>query len=303
MDTNVFSSDVLSVVVPVYNSEKYIITALDSIKNQSYRNIDVIIVDGSTDKTTDIINEFIKYDARFKLYRVNNMGPGFARNYGLGKATGAYVTFMDHDDRVLSDWLQELHRVITENDVDIALCSGFYNSYHDGTVETFQTEVSGGMYVLSDKLKKRLYHGWIAPWFKLMSLDFIKKHGLKFSLNNDFDDVLFHFMAIYFADRIAFCDKILYYHRIHEKSVTSNASENGDMYFYHFKTAYDMLTCGCDIQLIKMFMHFMKTYAANVTSKEKYLSLCAKISSLLARQDIDRAREIARLAVDSMGSR
>jgi Glycosyltransferases involved in cell wall biogenesis len=298
MDKNLFPYDLISVVIPVYNSEKYVISALDSLKNQTYKNFEAIIVDGSTDSTTELITEYIKTDSRFFLHKIQNNGPGFARNYGITKSSGVYVAFMDHDDVVHRDWLSALHRVIVENDVDIALCSGFYNIYSDNSVETFQTEVSCGLYVLNENLKKRLCHGWIAPWFKLMSLEFIKKHAIKFSLDNAFDDVLFHFMAIHYAEKIAFSDKILYYHRVHEKSVTNTASENGDMYFYHFKTVYDMLSSGCDADIIKLFLHFMKMYAAKVTSKEKYISLHEKIRSLVAHGEMNKAKDIAKLAVD-----
>lgn len=298
MDNCLFSRDLISVVVPVYNSEEYIIQALESLKKQSYENFEVLIVDGSTDNTPNIIDTNIQDDDRFHVYRVINNGPGFARNYGISRASGSYITFMDHDDIVHRDWLFELYSLIISTRVDIVFCSGFYNIYKDDSVETFQTEVSRGVYLLNKKLKMRLSHGWIAPWLKMTSLKFIKNHNIQFSLDNAFDDVLFHFMSIHFASTVAFCDKPLYYHRIHNGSVTSIALVSGNMFFYHFKTLYDMLNDGCDAQLINMFMRFIKYYRGKVASREKYQAIYTNISLLLADGNTERAKDIAMLGIE-----
>ena len=178
-------------------------------------------------------------------------------------------------------------------------------------VEEFQTEVHDGIYLVNSDLRVRLSNGWVAPWFKMMSLEFVRSHNILFSLDNKFDDVLFHFMAIQAANSIAFCKKSMYYHRVHEGCVTSNALENGDMYFYHFKTVYDALLCGANPSFIKLLLNFVKRYSSNVKSKEKFCAIYAKIVSLFAAGKIDRAIEVAMVGVAhakqkrwiSMGSR
>lgn len=150
---------------------------------------------------------------------------------------------MDHDDFVHEDWLLGLYSVITKNNVDIALNSGFYNVYSDVDVEEFQTGVHDGIYLVNSDLRVRLSNGWIAPWFKMMSLEFVRSHNILFSLDNKFDDVLFYFMAIQAANSIAFCKKSMYFHRVHEGCVTSNALENGDMYFFTILRRYTMRCC------------------------------------------------------------
>ena len=290
--------ELISIVVPVYNSEMYIIRVLDSLRKQSYENFEVIIVDGSTDNTGEIIDGYINGDSRFVYYSVANQGPGFARNYGICRASGVFITFMDHDDFVHEDWLLELYNVISEYKVDIALNSGFYNVYSDDSVEKFQTEVCSGVYLLNHDIRVRMSHGWIAPWFKLISLDFIKEHSITFSLCNKFDDVLFHFRAIHYAASVAFSDKLMYYHRMHRRCVTSSALENRDMYFYHFKTLYDILDKNESMQLAKTFLPFMKNYTTRVASKEKYFALYNKIVISIADENIDRAKTIAALGVE-----
>ena len=84
---------------------------------------------------------------------------------------------------------------------------------------------------------------------------------------------------------------------MHEGCVTSNALENGDMYFYHFKTVYDALLCGANPSFIKLLLNFVKRYSSNVKSKEKYCAICVKITSLFAIGKIDRAIEVAMIGV------
>lgn len=84
-------------------------------------------------------------------------------------------------------------------------------------------------------------------------------------------------IVIQAANSIAFCKKSMYYHRVHEGCVTSNALENGDMYFYHFKTVYDALLCGANPSFIKLLLNFVKRYSSNVKSKEKFCAIYAKL--------------------------
>ena len=107
--------DLITVIIPAYNSGEYIKFALTSLEMQSYANFEALIIDGSTDDTTNLIDEFVHYDHRFKSYKIQNLGPGFARNFGIDKAKGKYVTFMDHDDIAAENWLGELHAITTKD--------------------------------------------------------------------------------------------------------------------------------------------------------------------------------------------
>ena len=94
-----------SIIVPVYNVEKYLKRCLDSIQNQTYDNFEVIIVnDGSPDHSQEIIDEYVKHDDRFLSYQKENGGLSDARNYGVKYATGDYLLFVDSDDYVSSDY-------------------------------------------------------------------------------------------------------------------------------------------------------------------------------------------------------
>ncbi len=109
----------ISVIVPVYNVEKYLEECLDSIQNQTYSNIEVILVnDGSLDNSKDICEKYCKEDSRFKLINQANQGQSAARNHGVAASTGEFIAFVDSDDIIRQDYLEVLIRYLSE-EVDI----------------------------------------------------------------------------------------------------------------------------------------------------------------------------------------
>ena len=99
-----YQKELLSIIVPVYNSKKYLTRCVESITNQSYLNIEIILIDdGSTDGSAELCDELEKRDRRIRVFHQKNSGPGAARNLGLLNATGSYITFVDSDDCVESD--------------------------------------------------------------------------------------------------------------------------------------------------------------------------------------------------------
>ena len=120
----------VSVIIPIYNAEEYLCDSLTSILNQTYKDLEIICIDdGSTDKSVDIVNDFINKDKRIKLIMQENKGPGIARNKGLDEATGDYVTFVDADDKLPEDAIKLLYNAITDGDYDVVL--GSYKSFMD----------------------------------------------------------------------------------------------------------------------------------------------------------------------------
>ena len=126
--------DKISVIVPVYNVEKYIEKSIISIINQSYTDIEIIVVnDGSTDDSIKICELLSKKDSRISIYNKENGGLSSARNFGMNFATGKYVIFIDSDDYIDKDMLAELYGNITKYDADVSVC-GIYNVYSGKTV-------------------------------------------------------------------------------------------------------------------------------------------------------------------------
>ena len=116
----------LSVIVPVYNAEKYLEAALNSIKLQSYTNFEVILIDdGSVDSSPQICDDYAKEDSRFRAIHQKNKGPSAARNRGIEEAKGEYLTFFDNDDLLHKDFLKILYQLCIKYECDIALTKSF----------------------------------------------------------------------------------------------------------------------------------------------------------------------------------
>lgn len=118
--------ELVSIIIPVYNSEKYLEAALQSAKEQSYENIEVLLIDdGSTDSSPAICDAFAAKDHRFRVIHQQNSGPSAARNRGIDEAKGEYLTFFDNDDLLHKDFIRVLYDLCRENDCDIALTKSF----------------------------------------------------------------------------------------------------------------------------------------------------------------------------------
>lgn len=116
--------DLISIVIPCYNVEKYVKQCIDSIKKQTYKNIEVLMIDdGAKDDTAKVIKQNIKDDSRFKYYKKKNGGLSDARNYGLKYIKGKYVCFIDSDDWIKKDYVKKLYDAIESGDFDVSICN------------------------------------------------------------------------------------------------------------------------------------------------------------------------------------
>ena len=112
----------VSIIIPAYNAEKYIEQCIDSIISQTYKNIEVIIVnDGSTDNTLAICEKYAKEDKRIKIVKKKNEGVSKARNDGIKIATGKYIMFIDSDDYIDDDYIEIMHKNIVEKKADLVV--------------------------------------------------------------------------------------------------------------------------------------------------------------------------------------
>ena len=131
----------VSIIVPIYNVENYLDDCLISISKQSFKNIEIILVnDGSTDQSERIALNYINKDNRFKLYYKDNGGLSSARNFGLNKITGDYICFIDADDFISENFVSEFISVFTTTPADIVVC-GRYNIYNDNLKAVFDSDI------------------------------------------------------------------------------------------------------------------------------------------------------------------
>ncbi|EOU1122727.1 glycosyltransferase family 2 protein [Clostridium perfringens] len=189
----------VSVIVPTYNMEKYIFECINSISNQTYTNLEIIVViDGATDNTQEIINNLAICDKRIKVIYQENSGSGIARNNGLSNATGKYIMFVDSDDSIEKDMVESLVSNIESSNVDLVIC-GCNLDYYDGDkiykkcVNTYKESlVIGKENVRSNFLDyyiKGIVHG---PVSKLFKRDIIEKNKIRFPNLKRSQDIIFN---------------------------------------------------------------------------------------------------------------
>lgn len=193
--------DKISIIVPVYNVKKYLIRCVESILNQTYSDIEVILVDdGSTDGSGEICDVF--NDKRIKVFHKNNEGLGFSRNYGLNQVTGKYVMFVDSDDYLDSDIVSELYTDMIENSADT--CIGGFKRVYKTHTDIFRNSYSGATFEGEDVKKEileRMFgknglnddHIEMSVWRVLFSSSIIKENKLRFPSEREFisEDIIF----------------------------------------------------------------------------------------------------------------
>ncbi|MBQ7738887.1 MAG: glycosyltransferase family 2 protein [Desulfovibrionaceae bacterium] len=295
MDQNIPSTrNLISIVLPVYNAGKNIVYTIESLKKQLYDNIEIIIIDGSTDITSCFVAESIKSDDRFKLYTIKNRGPGYARNVGIKKSTGEYITFIDHDDIVSDKWISSLYNSMQQYSSDVAFCFSRDFNQTGYLEQIIFKNIDKNFYNLTVNIKDQLSLVFIPPWCKLVRRDFILQYDIHFSKLNYLDDVLYHFLVLHFAKSISFCHDTLYFHRVHSNSVSSIAGTRKDIFFHHFKTMYDLLiyaqrTRHSTRLLIRRYLVFLKCYEPRVESISIYNTLLNNIDKLIKVHEYDLA--------------
>ena len=158
----------ISVIIPVYNSEKFLNRCVDSVLKQSYKELDIILIDdGSTDASGEICDKVACIDKRFEVIHIPNSGVSHARNVGIDASCGEYITFIDADDRIPNNYLENLYETIIESGVDLSICT-ITKIWHSGKKKKIQLPGSGTFDIselllnFADYQKNRYL--WILLW-------------------------------------------------------------------------------------------------------------------------------------------
>ena len=231
--------DLISIIVPVYNVTKYLRTCLDSIRKQTYTNIEVILVDdGSTDGSQKTCDEYTHIDERFICIHKKNGGLSDARNEGIKLASGKYGMLVDSDDYIHRDSVRLLYQNLISTDADMAI--GNYRRVKfdekvelEGNPDNKITE-----YSTMDALKElcELEYNYFtanhiqqftSAWNKLYKMDILKK--VPFPKGKVFEDVATAHSFLNACKKIVYTDAILYFYLIREGSISRVAVKNTDM--------------------------------------------------------------------------
>lgn len=223
----------ISVIIPVYNCWKYLEKCLNTIRYQTYENLEVICVDdGSTDGSSGILKWFQEKDSRFKVYKINHSGVSTARNKGIAEAGGEYISFIDADDWVLLDlynvFVKTLNKTDTEPDIFMFNAS-FYNPHKSDLLE-------GRFFELSDwnnhksELTIHTFNDCVRPFTrnlgvynKIYRREFLQEKNIKFPDGMKYEDNYFWVKAALEAQSIVFTDEVYYRYRQHDSGSLSSS--------------------------------------------------------------------------------
>lgn len=212
--------DLISIIVPVYNGERYLEECLKSLAEQTYKNIEIILVDdGSTDSSGKICDAWTQKDSRIAVYHRANQGVSAARNYGIEKSNGKYLMFVDSDDWVREDIVELLHKGLAENNTDMACCG--LSMVCDGVVG--RTIVANEELVCDakDTIKTAIErkHMGVGPYCKLFLKSLFDE--IKFPVGQACnEDVAIIYRLIDRCSHVYFLPKVCYYYRQNTYSVT-----------------------------------------------------------------------------------
>lgn len=214
----------VSVIIPVFNVENKLCRCLDSIKQQTFKDFEVILVDdGSMDNSGEICDAYVKQDVRFRVIHQQNSGVSYSRNVGLDVAKGRYITFVDSDDYVGAEFLHNLYEAIVLYNADIAMCN-FYIVALEGNNKCMKHGYKAGCTLKQDTIKSVFYKhiqendcttGYFSLWNKIFRSNLIKKNHISLDVAMSFgEDMLFVMQCMKFCSKITFLEEPLYYYEM-----------------------------------------------------------------------------------------
>lgn len=216
-------SDLISIIVPIYNGEQYLPYCLESILKQKYHNFEVILVnDGSIDSSEAICRQYVNRDDRFRYVQKEHGGASSARNYGLELVKGEYVTFIDADDWVEENYLELLHQSLKENNADISVST--YKKFDVDTnlfyLHAFQINESNQVFTQKELVEKLPQLERITESFEIIGGKLVKKSlllGIQFNERTQLSENMeFWFKLYLLSNRIAFVNKEIYNFRLQD---------------------------------------------------------------------------------------
>lgn len=215
-----YGNELISIIVPVYNVEQYLEKCVDSIVNQTYKNLEIILVDdGATDSSGKLCDELAKIDNRIKVYHKENGGLSDARNYGVERATGDYIGFVDSDDYIDAEMYEKLYEAIKKENVDVVECN--LKIIYPDRVELFTEQKYYNVYTKQEYLEEYLKIEKIfgSACVRLIKSDIAKK--LKFPVGKLYEDTYYAYDLIEKVDRYVIMNNPYYNYLMRENSITN----------------------------------------------------------------------------------
>ena len=284
----------ISIVMPVYNSAEFLKKSIQGIIDQSFKNFELICIDDCSNdlNTLKILNSFTFTDQRVSVYYLEkNGGAAEARNYGLKKAKGKYIQFVDADDVFSENMMEEMYRAIKGADADICVCS--HKTFRDGNIEEGEVSrprrvegLTDRTFSIHDAGEDGLCWWWDVPWNKLVRRDLIIDNNIKFQKLTSCNDGFYANMVVLLANKIVYTttEEPLVYYRTNIP--TQISSKNNIMNFYWFmKQVLDNRWSYGDIhekiQLLYVLsesgLYWLKQQGEECKKLELYRNICEEL--------------------------
>jgi glycosyltransferase involved in cell wall biosynthesis len=280
----------VSVIIPVYNVQKYLAQCLDSILSQTLREIEVICVDdGSQDESSDILREYAAKDPRISVYTQENCGAAVARNRGMTLASGEYIYLMDSDDWLQDDALERLYEAARENDLEIVYFNGeafFEENCGSKAISKYTDYYSrkgqypsccSGPEMLVQMRKKKEYR--VIPMLQLFRRKFLQEKELLFPEGIIHEDDSFTFRAILSAERVGYVAESFFHRRVHGDSVMQKSDRIPHVYGYFRcleemvsfaeKGSWDVVVCEAAGDILRGVWHNLREEYASLSRQEQ----------------------------------
>lgn len=266
----------VSLIVPVYNVEKYLKECVQSLINQTYKNIEILLIDdGSTDRSGKICDEYSKV-SRIRTYHKKNSGLGLTRNFGIQHAKGDYISFVDSDDFAEPEMIEKLVKAVSKSKAEVIIGS-FTRVKQDGKV-IFVKHYKSKIYIgeeIPNKLCPRILGGLpnksddikASVWNNLYSLKFIKKYGLLFVSERKYisEDIDWTLKCLSYAKKVEICSFSDYCYRTNDESLSQkyNAKrfELSTFFYNYVSERIKELSLGPEAEL-----RFKKQFLINVAT-------------------------------------
>lgn len=261
-------SPLVSIIIPAYNVEEYITFCLDSLRSQTYPNIEAIIVDdGSKDNTASIVKEYAGKHEHFRYIHQENQGSGIARNTGIQNAEGEFLIFIDPDDWVESDYVERLMEAQNETHADLIICGATEHHYGKDTKgnEQISQRKSYEKFIDNQKEARDIYvtilnQGLVSgPWGKLFKHSVIKENKVEFPDFRRSQDIVFNYRYYNYVSSVKIIDYCGYNYRVFHSKIKAKVLPN---YYKILETIYTdakkmLHSWGNDGDIVPLANHIM----------------------------------------------
>lgn len=283
----------ISIIIPIYNAEKYLDECINSILNQTYTNIEILLIDdGSTDSSSLICNRYCKKHKNIITYHLNNGGVSKARNYGIDRATGEYIIFIDSDDIIDRYMIEKMINIVNEKNVELAIC-GYKYKYKNKIIDS---NFKYNCYMTVEQAKKEIFmpdsiRGYCVN--KIFKRKILIENNIRFNEKIKIcEDMLFVFEYISHINKIYVINDELYYYRIRKTSASNEGNENDLTVFDALKNIYKLDNKAIEYsKSFYSYLYFKYLWLLKKTGKIKNIPK-VKLINILKDKGINNKKKI-----------